>query len=157
MLCIEERLEQVLEILPRTKVQPLASVSFFFTSEPSSSCVQTCPGVSEKQVEGKNELLYCTGNTVFLVTLQFSLTNFLHLLSQSAVFHVCVTHILFSSFAFLPSFAALCMSHFGTETGNIIVALFGVPLLSTLLASKAKPLVLVFSLGVSTVKITRIW
>lgn len=72
-----------------------------------------------------------------------------------SVFHMCVTHILFSSLAaFLPSLAALCISHFGTETGNIVVALLGVPLLSTLLTSKAKPLVFVFPLGIEAVKIT---
>lgn len=64
-----------------------------------------------------------------------------------------MTHILFSSFALLPSLAALCMSHLGAETGNIVVALFGVPLLTTLLAPKAKPLVLEFSLGVGAMKI----
>lgn len=62
-----------------------------------------------------------------------------------------MTHILFSSFAFLPSLAALCVSHLGAETGNVIVAVFGVPLLSTLLASKAKLLVLVFSLGAGAI------
>lgn len=94
--------EQVFEIQPRTnKVQSLASASLFM-SGPSSSCVQTCLGVSEKQAEGKNELLYSTGNTVFLLALQFSLTNFLHLLNQSAVFYVCVCD---SHFVFL-----LCLS-----------------------------------------------
>lgn len=65
-----------------------------------------------------------------------------------------MTHILFSSFAFLPSLAALCVSHFGAETGNVVEALLGVPLLATLLASKAKLLVLVFSLGIGAVKTT---
>lgn len=68
--------------------------------------------------------------------------------------YVCVTHILFSSFAFLPSLATLCVGHFGTETGNIVVAVLGIPFLPTLLASEAKPLVLVLSLGIGTVKIT---
>lgn len=67
---------------------------------------------------------------------------------------MCVTHILFSSFAFLSSFPALCVSHFGAETGNIVEALFGVPLLPTLLASKAEFLVLVLSLGIGSAKIT---
>lgn len=70
------------------------------------------------------------------------------------MFYVRVTHILFSSFAFVPSLSALGMSRFGTETGNIIVALLGVPLLPTLLASKAKLLVLEFPLGVVAVKVT---
>ena len=70
------------------------------------------------------------------------------------MFYVHVTHILFSSFAFLPSFPALCMSHFGAETGNIVEALLGVPLLPTLLASKAEFLVLVLSLGIGAAKIT---
>lgn len=65
-----------------------------------------------------------------------------------------MTHILFSSFAFLPSLAALCVSHLGAETGNIVVAFFGVPLLSALLASEAKLLVLELSLGIGAVKIT---
>lgn len=84
----------------------------------------------------------------------FYLADCLHLLNQPAVFYECVTHILFSSFAFLPSFAALCMSHFGAETGNIVEALLGVPLLPALLASKAKLLVLVFSLGTAAVRVT---
>lgn len=67
---------------------------------------------------------------------------------------MCVTHILFSSFAFLPSFPALCVSHFGAETGNIVEALLGVPLLPALLASKAEFLVLVLSLGIGAAKIT---
>lgn len=64
------------------------------------------------------------------------------------------THVLFSSFAFLPSFATLGVGHFGSETGNIVEALLGIPLLPTLLASKAKLLVLVFSLGIGAIKIT---
>lgn len=71
-----------------------------------------------------------------------------------SVLYVCVTHILFSSFAFLPSFPALCVSHFGAETGNIVEALLGVPLLPALLASKAEFLVLVLSLGIGAAKIT---
>lgn len=67
---------------------------------------------------------------------------------------MCVTHILFSSFAFLPSFPALCVSHFGAETGYIVEALLGVPLLPALLASKAEFLVLVLSLGIGAAKIT---
>lgn len=51
---------------------------------------------------------------------------------------------MFSSFSLLPS---LVVSYFGTETGNIVVAFLGVPLLSTLFASKAKLLVLEFSLS----------
>lgn len=66
---------------------------------------------------------------------------------------LCVTYILFSSFAFLPSFATLSMGHLGTEAGYIIVALLGIPFLPTLLASKAKFLVLVLSLGIGAVKI----
>lgn len=46
------------------------------------------------------------------------------------------------------------MSHFGAETGNIVEALLGVPLLPALLASKAKLLVLVFSLGIAAVRVT---
>ena len=65
-----------------------------------------------------------------------------------------MTHILLSPFAFLPSLATPGMSYFGTETGNIVEALLGVPLLSTLFASKAKPLVLGFPLSIWAVKIT---
>lgn len=61
-----------------------------------------------------------------------------------------MTHILFSSFAFLPS---LGVSHLGAETGNVVEALLGVPLLSALLASEAKLLVLEFSLGVGSTTI----
>lgn len=64
-----------------------------------------------------------------------------------------MTHILFPSFALLPSFHPPPVGNLGSETGDVVVALFGVPLPSTLLASKAKLLVLVFSLGVWTVKV----
>lgn len=67
---------------------------------------------------------------------------------------MCVTHILFSSFALLPSFHPPPMGDLGSETGDVVVALLSVPLPSALLASKAKLLVLVFSLGVGTVKIS---
>lgn len=66
-------------------------------------------------------------------------------------FFIYMTHI-FSSFAFLSPFSFLGMSHFGTEAGNVVVALLCVPFLSTLLASKTKLLVLVFSLGTRAVK-----
>lgn len=59
---------------------------------------------------------------------------------------MCVTHVLFSSFAFLPSFASFSVSHLGFEAGDVVEAVFGVPLLSTLFASKAKLLVLVLPL-----------
>lgn len=65
-----------------------------------------------------------------------------------------MTHILFSSLAFLPSLSALRVSHLGTETGNVVVALLGVPLLPALLASKAEPLVLVFPLRIGAVELT---
>lgn len=57
-----------------------------------------------------------------------------------------VTYVLFSSFALLPSFVSLVVGHFGSETGHIIVAVFGIPLHSALLTSVAKLLVLVFPL-----------
>lgn len=66
---------------------------------------------------------------------------------------MCVTHVLFSSFAFL---ATLCMSHFGTETGHVVVALLCVPLLSTLFPAETKLAVLVFSLSVWTVRNTKV-
>lgn len=57
-----------------------------------------------------------------------------------------VTYVLFSSFAFLPSFVSLVVGHLGSETGHIIVAVFGIPLHPALLTSVAKLLVLVFPL-----------
>lgn len=66
-----------------------------------------------------------------------------------------VTHVLFSSSAFPSSLLPLGMSHFATETGNIVVTLLGVPFLSTLFASKAKLLVLVFSFSTGAVKILK--
>lgn len=57
-----------------------------------------------------------------------------------------VTYILFSSFAFFPSFVSLVVGHFGSETGHIIVAVFGIPLHPALLTSVTELLVLVFPL-----------
>lgn len=56
------------------------------------------------------------------------------------------TYVLFSSFAFLPSFVTLGVGHFGSETGHIIVAVLGIPLHPALLPSVAKLLVLVLPL-----------
>lgn len=90
----------------------------------------------------------------FIISLD-TFSTLMNSVNQSvSVLYVCVTHILFSSFAFLPSFPALCVSHFGAETGNIVEALLGVPLLPALLASKAEFLVLVLSLGIGAAKIT---
>lgn len=90
----------------------------------------------------------------FIISLD-TFSTLMNSVNQSvSVLYVCVTHILFSSFAFLPSFPALCVSHFGAETGNIVEALLGVPLLPALLASKAEFLVLVLSLGIRAAKIT---
>lgn len=61
-----------------------------------------------------------------------------------------VTHVLFPSF--LPSFVAFCVGNFGTEAGNIVETLLSIPLLPALLASEAKPLVLVFPLGIRAIK-----
>lgn len=65
-----------------------------------------------------------------------------------------VTHVLFASFALLPSlpcFDSSSVGDLGPEAGHVVVALLGVPLLAALLASEAKPLVLVFPLCVGTV------
>lgn len=85
-----------------------------------------------------------------LTTPSLSMFAVKYSISTSAVF-VYVTYIFIASFAFLSSFPALCVCHFSTETGNIVVALFGVPLLSALLASEAKLLVLILSLCVGAV------
>lgn len=107
----------------------------FFTSDPSSSCVLTSLDVSRRKYEEKqNQHLK---NADPYLSFCFIATS------------VCLTYILFSSFAFLLPF---CISHFSTETGNVIVAFFRIPLLSTLLASKAKLLVLIFSLGTGAVQ-----
>lgn len=66
-----------------------------------------------------------------------------------------VTHILIASFALLPSFGSASVGDLGSEAGDVVVALFGVPLLAAFLASEAKPLVLVFPLCVGTVRIHR--
>lgn len=54
--------EQEWESLPRSKIQlqPTDQPLPVFTSETSSSCEQTCPGVSEKQQWKNIELLYNT-------------------------------------------------------------------------------------------------
>lgn len=65
-----------------------------------------------------------------------------------------MTHI-FPSFAFLPPFDTLGMSHFSSETGNIVVALLCVPLLSTLLATETKLLVFELPLGIGSAKTHR--
>lgn len=57
-----------------------------------------------------------------------------------------VTYVLFSYFAFLPSFVTLGVGHFGSEAGHIIEAILGIPLHPALLSSIAKLLVLVFPL-----------
>lgn len=62
-----------------------------------------------------------------------------------------LTHVLFPSLGLLPSLAAFPMSHLGAEAGNVVKALFGVPLHSALLASEAKLLVFEFPLGVGAV------
>lgn len=64
------------------------------------------------------------------------------------------THVLFASFALLPSFPSFDSSSVGDpgpEARDIVVALLGVPLLAALLASEAKLLVLVFPLCIGTV------